>query len=204
MKRMILILMIALGALSGCVVSAPPAPSAAPGNAIETAVVQTLTAMPTSNLASFPTAVPATATALPVAATAIPPSPTPTALLPSPTATLAPTAASSGGGGYYAPVTENPSAFIRYYYGQINLGNYPLTWSLLDANFINNNNGPATGGYAGYVNFWSTVHEVIVQSVYVDSTSACPYCWGYTSPTDQGWLESCSCPESGSKIGTWH
>jgi hypothetical protein len=31
-----------------------------------------------------------------------------------------------------------------------------------------------------------------------------PYCWGYTSPTDQGWLENGTCPESGSQIGTWN
>jgi hypothetical protein len=173
MKRMILILMMALGGLSACVETIPSAPSAAPGNAIETAVVQTLTAMPTSTLPPSPTTIPATATALPIATTAIPPSPTPTVVLPTPTATPVPTAVyqSSGGGVYYAPVTEDPAAFIRYYYGQINLGNYPLTWSLLDTNFINNNNGPATGGYTGYVDFWSTVHEVIVQSVYVDSQS---------------------------------
>jgi len=39
---------------------------------------------------------------------------------------------------------------------------------------------------------------------YVDATTqACSYCWGYTSPTDQGWVEDCTCPESGSKVGTW-
>ncbi len=32
----------------------------------------------------------------------------------------------------------------------------------------------------------------------------CAYCWGYTANTDAGWLEDCTCPASGSKIGTWN
>jgi hypothetical protein len=35
-------------------------------------------------------------------------------------------------------------------------------------------------------------------------TMACPYCWGYTSGKDAGWVENCTCPESGAKVGTWN
>jgi|GEM_PF-1989970 len=172
MKRTIWILLIALWALSACVQTVPSAPSAPPGNAIQTAVVETLTAQPTS--LPIPTSLPATATAIPTVIPATPTSvlPSPTATPASPTPTVTPTASYSGSTGQgYVPVTETPAAFIRYYYAQINFGNYPLSWSLLDANFINNNNNASQGGYNGYVDFWATVHEVIVESVYVDSQS---------------------------------
>ena len=171
MKRTALILLLAVWVLSACVQTVPSVPTVLPGNAIQTAVVQTLTAQPTS-IPPTPTSVPATATAIPVSATAALPSPTATVTLPTPTVTLTPTYISQGSSGQgYVPVTQAPTDFIRYYYAQINFGNYPLTWSLLDANFINRNNNASQGGYAGYVAFWDTVHEVIVQNVYVDSQS---------------------------------
>jgi hypothetical protein len=39
---------------------------------------------------------------------------------------------------------------------------------------------------------------------YMTPGGVCPYCWGYTSGKDSGWLTNCSCPESSAKIGTWN
>jgi hypothetical protein len=39
---------------------------------------------------------------------------------------------------------------------------------------------------------------------YVVGSTNCSYCWGYTAGTDAGWLESCTCPEASSKLGTWN
>jgi hypothetical protein len=69
------------------------------------------------------------------------------------------------------PAALTPEQFIRFYYNQINLRNYSVTWSLLSANFQNSVNGPLQGGYQGYINFWDTVDRVDVLSVSVLSQS---------------------------------
>ncbi len=169
MKHTVLILLLAVWVLSACVQTVPSIPTFPPGNAIQTAVVQTLTAQPTS-IPPTPTSIPATATAIPTQPTATLPSPTATVALPTPTVTPIPPSAYQGSTGQgYVPVTQAPADFIRYYYGQINFGNYPLTWSLLDANFINNNNNASQGGYASYVAYWDTVTHVNVQGVTIQS-----------------------------------
>jgi hypothetical protein len=58
---------------------------------------------------------------------------------------------------------------VRIYFSNINISNYPLTWSMLTSRFKNTVNGPAQGGYDGYVRYWDTVHSVTVQSVLVIS-----------------------------------
>jgi len=32
----------------------------------------------------------------------------------------------------------------------------------------------------------------------------CPYCWGYTTGQDKGWVENCTCPWQSSQVGTWN
>lgn len=70
-----------------------------------------------------------------------------------------------------APVYLTPDQFIYYYFQQINLRNYPLTWSLLSASFIANNNPPSSGGYAGYVDYWNSVYRVDITSASVLSNN---------------------------------
>jgi hypothetical protein len=117
---------------------------------VQTIVAQTLTAKPTSTQA---TAIPGTltTTSLPATSTPVPPSPTPTVVW---THT-------------YVPPSQTPDQFVRYYFNNINISNYSLTWSLLTERFKSVVNGPSQGGYQGYVDFWNTVHSVTVQSVYV-------------------------------------
>lgn len=91
--------------------------------------------------------------------TATPPLPTP---VPTAWPTAVPTAVAIP---YY------PADFIYYYFNNINSRNYPLTWSLLTASFIANNNPPASGGYTGYVNFWNSVSLVQITGVSVNSLS---------------------------------
>ncbi len=64
------------------------------------------------------------------------------------------------------PPVSYPADFIYYYFNNLNLRNYALTWSLLDANFIARNN---PDGYTGYVNYWNTVSNVNVTYVTVNS-----------------------------------
>lgn len=71
-----------------------------------------------------------------------------------------------------------PQQFIYYYYNNINARNYTLTWSLLTDSFVANNNGPSTGGYAGYVSFWDSVTRVDVNYVTVTSQGS-----GYANVT---------------------
>ena len=97
------------------------------------------------------TPVPNTPTPVPPTSTPVPPTLTFTSTW-TPTSTL--------------PV-ETPNDFIRLYYYNINVANYPYTWSLLDRNFINTMNNLGLGGYAGYVRFWNTVHSVTVLNVVV-------------------------------------
>jgi hypothetical protein len=72
----------------------------------------------------------------------------------------------------------SPADFIYYYFNNLNLRNYWLTWSLLSPSFIANNNSPAQGGYAGYVDFWDSVTRVDITFVTVNSNSG-----GYSDVT---------------------
>lgn len=63
------------------------------------------------------------------------------------------------------PPVSYPADFIYYYFNNLNLRNYALTWSLLDADFIARNNAD---GYTGYVNYWNTVSNVNVTYVTVN------------------------------------
>lgn len=163
MKKIALALTLSLLTLSGCLFASTNAPSTAPtppGDLLGTIVAQTLTAQPTAS--------PMTATSTPESM-ATTPTDTPTLALPSPTATpyYTPTTYVAPAAPVYPAPSQSVAQFIRYYYSQINISNYPLTWSLLTPNFQYANNGPATGGYQGYVDFWNTVHEVIVEGVTV-------------------------------------
>jgi hypothetical protein len=145
MKRSVTLLACGL-LLAGCSLFPAGPATLAPG-VYQTAVAQTLTAL-------APT-VP-TATGTPASATASP-TPVPASRTPLPSATSAP--------------VQTPDQFIRAYYANINLANYPLTWSLLTDRFKSVMNGAGLGGYTGYVKFWNTVHEVRVQNVAVVSSS---------------------------------
>ena len=70
-----------------------------------------------------------------------------------------------------APVYYTPDQFIYHYFYNINLRNYPYTWSLLSPSFIANNNPPSDGGYWGYVDFWDSVSRVDVTYATVVSNS---------------------------------
>jgi hypothetical protein len=64
-----------------------------------------------------------------------------------------------------------PADFIYYYFHNINARNYGLTWSLLSASFIANNNPPSEGGYAGYAGFWDSVSRVDISYITVTYNS---------------------------------
>ena len=150
MKQIVFILWICLMAFSGCItVNSSPA-TLPPQDIIGTIVAQTLTARANNTLlAPTYTMVPNTFTPVPPTYTPLPPSPTSTSSwTPSPTLP-----------------TPAPDQFIRTYYYNINIANYPYTWSLLDLNFITTMNHRGMGGYTGYVKFWNTVHEVRVLNV---------------------------------------
>ncbi len=174
MKRFsVVILLLCLAVLSACGI--PGAATPPPSGLLHTAVALTLTAQPTS---SVPTEVPPTPTTG-TGATATFEVTSGTLVLPSLTNTPTPTLTSTyvyptavyptAGSGYGS--SGSPEQFVRYYYGQINLSNYPVTWSLLTDSFKANNNPPSTGGYSGYVSFWNTVHDVQVLSVVTNSWS---------------------------------
>ena len=55
--------------------------------------------------------------------------------------------------------------FVRFYYANINMRNYKLTWSFLTPKFINLANPPSEGGYQGYVDWWNTIDHVNVTEV---------------------------------------
>ena len=60
------------------------------------------------------------------------------------------------------PITQTPEQFINSYFGNINSGNYSLTWSLLTDRFkarMNNSD------YSNYTNFWTSVSRVDINSV---------------------------------------
>jgi hypothetical protein len=164
MKRF-LILLLSLTVLSGCVFTSVSTPAPVPASVLQTAVALTLTAQPNVPSATLtPAVVSGSATETATNLAEAPPAVLPT-LTGTPTA-VPPTAAPAYSGSYpSSPILQTPDQFIRSYYSNINVANYAYTWSLLTSNFIATNNGPATGGYAGYVSFWNTVHEVVVQGV---------------------------------------
>lgn len=84
--------------------------------------------------------------------------------------TILPTATQIVPTATYFPST--PSQFIYYYFNNINLRNYGITWSLLSDSFIAHNNPPETGGYTGYVNFWNSVSLVEISYTTVNSISS--------------------------------
>jgi hypothetical protein len=152
MKHFVFILCICLLALSGCLPANGLPATLQPQDIIGTIVGQTLTARPKDTLvAPTNTMVPNTSTPVPPTYTPLPPRPTSTSSW-----TLSPTLP-----------TPAPDQFIRTYYYNINIANYPYTWSLLDLNFITTMNHRGMGGYAGYVKFWNSVHEVRVMNVVV-------------------------------------
>ncbi len=63
----------------------------------------------------------------------------------------------------------DPVEFINFYFGNINVRNYPLTWSLLSEHFIDTMNSPAQGGYQGYVDYWNTARRVDILDVAIES-----------------------------------
>jgi hypothetical protein len=154
MKQIVLLLLLSLLVLPGCVLLGPSLPSGQPTalpGAYQTLIIQTLTALAPTVPVSTGTPTAEALTPVPPSATAVTASHTPL-----PSATSAP--------------AQTPDQFVRYYYANINIANYPLTWSLLSDHFKSVMNGAGLGGYQGYVRFWNTVHEVRVQSVTVVST----------------------------------
>jgi len=155
MKRLPIIFIPSLLILAACALLNPlglSTPPAFPTDLLQTFIVQSLTAQPTHTpAASTGTNAPGTATPIAPTATSLPPSPTP---VPTGTAT------------FFLP-SQTPEQFIRFYYDNINISNYSLTWSLLSPHFKNTMNGPAQGGFQGYVDFWNTVHNVLVDRVEV-------------------------------------
>jgi hypothetical protein len=152
MKHLVLILTFCILALSACLpVNGLPS-TLQPQDLIGTIVAQTLTANATGTMAaSTNTLVPNTPTPVPPTSTPVPPTLTFTS-------TWTPT--------YTLPI-ETPDQFIRQYYYNINIANYPYTWSLLDLNFVTTMNNLGLGGYAGYVRFWNSMHSVRVLNVVV-------------------------------------
>ena len=164
MTNKILGLMTSLLLLSACSLVSPSTPSI---NQVGTAIMQTLTALPS------PTSPTKTIAAVPPTPTAI--LPTPTAILltdtptptevPSPTSVILPPPAVQ----VYSP--QYPDQFIRYYYSKINQRNYQLTWSLLSDSFKYANNGADQGGFLEYANFWDSVRRVDIFGVTITSQS---------------------------------
>jgi hypothetical protein len=159
MKRILPLVVILVLLLSAC---QPKAPAPTP-NLVQTAVVLTLTAQPTT--------VPPTRTPLLPTPTLSLPTPTPTQTLASATPSPLPPPPA---GATAAPVwyPNYADQFIRYYYQNINARNYNLTWSLLTDAFKYAVNGPAQGGYQGYVDFWNTVARVDISSVVITGQSS--------------------------------
>jgi len=152
MKNFPLILFICLSGLSACLPLNGLPVTLQPQDLIGTFVAQTLTAKPSATYVT-PTSTMVPNTSIPIPPTSTPYSPT---LTFTSTRTPSPT----------LPV-QTPDEFIRMYYYNINVANYPYTWSLLDQNFVASMNNLGLGGYAGYVKFWDTVHSVRVLNVVV-------------------------------------
>jgi len=152
MKHLLLIFVICLLTVSACLpIDLFPA-TMQPQDMIGTIVAQTLTAKSSSTLAALTTpSLPATITPVSPTSTPVPPTLTDTTTW-TPTPTLP---------------TQTPDQFIRHYYDNINVANYPYTWSLLDLNFVTTMNNLGMGGYSGYVKFWDSVHSVRVLTVVV-------------------------------------
>jgi hypothetical protein len=153
MKPIVYFLILCILIMSACLPVVPgglPVEPTDMAGLVQTIVAQTLTAKPTSSQVPSMAGT-STFTPLPASSTPVPPGPSPTAIW---THT-------------YVPPSQTPDQFVRYYFNNINVSNYSLTWSLLSARFKSAVNGPSQGGYQGYVDFWNTVHSVKVQSVYV-------------------------------------
>ncbi len=175
MKTMVFLLFASLLVLTGCSFSVPTTPPVQPASLLQTAVALTLTAEATNGTAPSEISQPAVETETPTPTPLPTDTVSPTIELPSvtpATATATPQPAAPAAPVYPAPA-QSPSQFIRYYFGNINVSNYPLTWSLLTSRFQLTNN---PDGYAGYVNFWNTVHSVTIEGISVLSQSG-----GYAS-----------------------
>jgi len=117
MKPAVYFLILSILIMSACMPVVPGGLPVEPTDAaglVQTVVAMTLTAKPTSTRAA---ALPSTATytLLAPTSTSLPPSPSPTAVW---THT-------------YEPPAQTPDQFVRYYFNNINISNYSLTWSLL-------------------------------------------------------------------------
>ena len=156
MKRILLALLVLL-VLTAC---QPQPTPAATSDVVQTAVVLTLTAQPTDIPPTQTPQLPTPTIALPTA-TLESASPTPQPPAPPPPAPPAQV--------WYPQYADQ---FIRYYYQNINLRNYWLTWSLLSDSFKLAVNGPAEGGYQGYVDFWNSVQRVDISSVSITGQSS--------------------------------
>ncbi len=165
MKRFALFLLACLTILSACGPSSPPTQ---PGSIIQTIAAQTAAA---ATLATW--TVQQGGSTLEVMATSTQTeTPTPTSSESLPTLTTAPlytTTPLPPAAPVYPPITQTPEQFVVYYFGNINISNYPLTWSLLTDRFKASNNPYSAGGYQGYVNFWNTIHDVRVLAINVAS-----------------------------------
>ncbi len=64
------------------------------------------------------------------------------------------------------PPNATPQDFIYYYFANINLRNYNLTWGLLTDRFKAHLNGTSQGGFDGYTTFWNTVQQVTVVNAF--------------------------------------
>ncbi len=64
------------------------------------------------------------------------------------------------------PPNATPHDFIYYYFNNINIRNYNLTWSLLTDRFKARLNGTSQGDYTGYITFWNSVQQVTVLNAF--------------------------------------
>jgi hypothetical protein len=158
MKNNVVVISICLLGLTSCLPMPSPPATLPLQDLIGTSVAVTLTAQPAS------TGMLTTNTLVVSTATSPPPTFTPSRTLTPipPTSTFTPSGTPSP-----TSTPQTPDQFIRRYYNNINVANYPYTWSLLDSNFITAMNTLGMGGYAGYVKFWDSMHSVRVLSVVV-------------------------------------
>ncbi len=172
MKHLALILLACLLALSACQLASPSQSPTQPGNFFGTVAAETASAQPSANattLSNFPTVESTVTEGVETSTPTFTPTITPTPELPSPTPVMATSTYVTASGPVYPAPSQAPEQFIAYYFANINISNYPVTWSLLTDRFIASNNPPSSGGYQGYVNFWNTVHEVKVLSTSITS-----------------------------------
>lgn len=159
-------LMTTLLLLSACTLALPSTPDI---SLVETAVIQTLTALPSPiPPTNTPIVILSTSTPLLYTPTLTPTEPVPT-FSPIPTLTSTAIVRLPTALPVYSP--QYPDQFIRYYYSFINRRNYQLTWSLLSDSFKFAVNGADQGGFLGYADFWDTVQRVDIFGVSVTSQS---------------------------------